>query len=212
MYSTPTNRSQTLILASSSKYRADMLSRLGLKFRTESPDIDEARQQGETPLATARRLSLQKAGSIAKQWPQAVVIGADQVLDINGEHLGKPFTHPAAVAQLTQLSGQVGVFHSAICVIAPGSRQICVSQSQATFRRLSQPQIEYYLQREQPYDTAGSAKAESLGIALLSRLSSDDPTSIIGLPLIKLTAMLTRVRLDPLDPPDPPDPLNSLNP
>lgn len=190
--------SRTLILASGSQYRADMLLRLGFKFHTESPNLDETRQKGETPLATARRLAFQKAHAVAMRWPKAVVIGADQVLDFNGEHLGKPGTHDAAVAQLTKLSGRVGVFYSALCVLTPHYRQVCVSQCRATFRRLSQSQIDHYLRREKPYDTAGSAKAESLGIALLTNLSSDDPTSIIGLPLIQLTAMLTRIRMDPL--------------
>ncbi len=175
-----------------------MLSRLGLTFQTHSPEINESRHIGEPPLATARRLSYQKALKVSEQWPKAVVIGADQVLDLQGETLGKPGTHAAAVVQLARLSGQIGVFSSAVTVIAPGIQQRRVSQCQAQFRKLSPAQIEYYLKQEEPYDTAGSAKAEGLGIALLNSLSNDDPTSIIGLPLIMLTAMLARVGYDPL--------------
>ena len=198
MPSHQTQDTKTLILASSSRYRAEMLSRLGLPFQTQSPDIDETRLAGETPLATAQRLSQQKALKVARQWPGAVVIGADQVLDLHGDTLGKPGTHPAALAQLTKLSGQVGIFSSAVTVLSPGFQQRRVSQCRARFRKLSPAQIEYYLLQEQPYDTAGSAKAEGLCIALLESLSSDDPTSIVGLPLIMLTAMLARVGLDPL--------------
>jgi len=187
-----------LLLASSSRYRAEMLARLGLAFETQSPDIDETRQEGEPPVATALRLSHQKAFKVAEQWPGAVVIGADQVLDLQGDTLGKPGTHHAAAAQLARLSGQVGIFSSAVTVIAPGFQQRRVSQCRAHFRKLSHAQIEYYLRQEEPYDTAGSAKAEGLGISLLNSLSSDDPTSIVGLPLIMLTAMLTRIGIDPL--------------
>jgi len=194
------NPPSPLILASSSPYRAEMLSRLGLTFQTESPDIDETRLIGETPLATARRLALQKALKVLEMKPQAIVIGADQVLDRNGQAMGKPGSHLAAVEQLTQLSGQTATFYSAVAVVSATRRQVSVVACQAVFRRLTQPQIDRYLRIERPYDTAGSAKAEGLGIALLDKLGSDDPTAIIGLPLIELTAMLSRVGRDPLNP------------
>jgi septum formation protein len=197
------NPPPALILASSSPYRAQMLSRLGLRFQTESPDIDETRLPGETPAATARRLALQKALKVLKKTlntqPHAVVIGADQALDLKGHTLGKPGSHQAAIAQLSQLSGQKATFHSALAVVCGNRRLVSCVDCHVVFRHLSQVQIERYLQIERPYDTAGSAKAEGLGIALLEKLASDDPTAIIGLPLIALTAMLSSVGLDPLN-------------
>lgn len=178
-----------------------MLSRLGLDFEIKSPDIDETRLPGETPRATAHRLAQQKALTILAQQPQSVVIGADQVLDLNGQALGKPGSHPAAFHQLTLLSGQMATFYSAVAVVCATNRQVAVVACQAVFKRLSPAQIDRYLKIDLPYDTAGSARAESLGIALLDKLASDDPTAIIGLPLIQLTAMLSRIGLNPLNQP-----------
>lgn len=177
-----------------------MLSRLNIPFSSKSPDVDESVLPGETPLALARRLALQKAQAIARETPDAIVIGADQVLDLHGVALGKPGSVEQARRQLSMLSGQTVMFHSALALVTPSSARIRVSTCKATFRQLSVVQIEHYLQIDQPFDTAGSAKAESLGIALLSSLESNDPTAIIGLPLIKLTELLSLVGLDPLIP------------
>jgi len=187
-----------LILASSSVYRRELLARLGLPFEVCAANIDESRQPGETPGALAMRLALEKAQAIASMRPQDIIIGADQVLDFNGQALGKPGTHERARAQLTLLSGHCVHFHSAVAIISPVGRELQVSTSRVCFLKLTAQQIEHYLQTEKPYDTAGSAKAEGLGIALLESLQSADPTSIIGLPLIKVSQMLRRVGLDPL--------------
>jgi len=176
-----------------------MLSRLGLPFITVSPDIEERRKAGETPKATARRLALQKALKVFLLQPDAVVIGADQVLDLDGQALGKPGSHDAAVKQLTRLSGRMVTFYSALAVVCASGRQISVVQCHAVFKPLTRIQIERYLTIERPYDVAGSARAEGLGIALLDKLTSDDPTAIIGLPLIALTTMLSRARHSPLN-------------
>jgi septum formation protein len=176
-----------------------MLSRLGLPFITESPDIEERRKAGETPKATARRLALQKALKVFLLQPDAVVIGADQVLDLDGQALGKPGSHDAAVKQLTHLSGRMVTFYSALALVCVSGRQISVVECHAVFKPLTRTQIERYLTIERPYDVAGSARAEGLGIALLDKLTSDDPTAIIGLPLIALTAMLSRARHSPLN-------------
>ena len=156
---------------------------------------------GETPLALARRLALAKARAVAKQAKDAVVIGADQVLDFNGLALGKPGNLKNARQQLALLSGQTVIFHSALAVVTPNGTTIRVCPCEATFRLLSSAQIDYYLATEEPFDTAGSAKAEGLGIALLTSLKSDDPTAIIGLPLIELTRLLSQAGLDPLNDP-----------
>lgn len=154
----------------------------------------------EAPAALAHRLALQKAQAIARQAPSAVVIGADQVLDLKGQALGKPGNFEAARNQLALLSGQTVIFHSALAVVTPQTTHVSVIDCQATFRVLSDAQITYYLTHDKPFDTAGSAKAESLGIALLTSLKSDDPTAIIGLPLIELTRLLSQAGLDPLNP------------
>ncbi|MCD8504298.1 MAG: Maf family protein [Burkholderiaceae bacterium] len=177
-----------------------MLARLNIPFSVCPPELDESALPGETPLALARRLALQKARAIARQEPDAVVIGADQVLDFNGIALGKPGNADNARRQLIMLSGQTVTFQSAIALVTPRATRIRVSPSRATFRRLSDAQIEQYLQIDQPFDTAGSAKAESLGISLLESLQSDDPTAIIGLPLIELTRLLSLAGIDPLTP------------
>lgn len=177
-----------------------MLHRLHIPFSSQSPEIDESALPGESPLALARRLALQKARAIAQIAPEATVIGADQVLDFNGRALGKPGHFEAACTQLTMLSGQSVTFHSALTVVTANWTRVRVVACHAQFRRLTAEQIEHYLALEQPFDTAGSAKAESLGIALLDSLQSDDPTAIIGLPLIALTQLLAQAGLDPLNP------------
>lgn len=189
-----------LILASGSRYRRDMLSRLGLPFTTHSPDIDESPLPEETPSALALRLAELKAGKVSSLYPDAIVIGSDQVATFNGTIIGKPGTHEAAFLQLQTLSDKQVQFHSALCV-----RNGLESRSENVithchFRKLSQAEIQYYLQREQPYDTAGSAKAESLGIALMQSMRSDDPSAIIGLPLIALCSMLRYFGVNPLHP------------
>jgi len=188
----------SLVLASSSPYRREMLARLGLAFESIAPDVDEQRRRGETPIALAQRLALQKAVAVASQRPESVVIGADQVLDLDGICLGKPGGHEAAREQLKSLAGRRAIFYSAMAVIWPQGRLLSVAPCEARFLPLTPVEIEAYLQAEKPYDTAGSAKAEGLGIALLESLSSDDPTAIIGLPLIRLAQMLRRAGINPL--------------
>jgi septum formation protein len=172
---------------------------LGLPFTTETPDIDERRKAGETPKATARRLAMQKALKVLLHRPDSVVIGADQVLDLDGQALGKPGSHADAIKQLTTLSGQRVTFYSALAVVCAWGRQVSVVECHAVFKPLTPNQIDRYLTIERPYDVAGSARAEGLGIALLNKLTSDDPTAIIGLPLIELTDMLTHTGRNPLN-------------
>ncbi|MDS1140945.1 Maf family nucleotide pyrophosphatase [Pusillimonas sp. SM2304] len=188
-----------LILASSSPYRQELLSRLGLPFTAVSPNIDESPQAGETPAALAARLSLAKAQAIVPAHPGALVIGSDQVATIGGEPIGKPGSFERARAQLEQLSGQTVEFHSALCVSNGQRHEIDDIVTRCRFRTLTTAEIVNYLQREQPYDTAGSAKAEGLGIALMDSMQSDDPTAIIGLPLIALARMLRSFGLNPLE-------------
>ena len=189
-----------LILASSSTYRQQMLQRLMLPFEAISPDVDETPLPNEAPASLARRLALTKARAIDKNTlAPAVVIGADQVLELHSQPMGKPGNRARARQQLLQLSGQCVTFHSALAVVSQTSEQLAVSTCQVTFRELTLAQIDRYLEIEAPFDTAGSAKAEGLGIALLSSLQSTDPTAIIGLPLIELTRMLAKAGMDPLD-------------
>ena len=178
-----------------------MLQRLHLPFEVISPDVDESPTPNETPAGLARRLALGKAQAVTSRLTatDAVVIGADQVLELDGQPLGKPGDLPGARSQLKSLSGHCVTFHSAVSVISSVGEQISVVPCRATFRKLDDQQIERYLALETPFDTAGSAKAEGLGISLLARLQSDDPTAIIGLPLIALTQMLIKAGLDPLN-------------
>lgn len=187
-----------LILASSSPYRRNMLERLGLHFTAVSPDIDETPMANERPAQLALRLSLAKCQAISSLHPGAVVIGSDQVATLDGSPIGKPGSFERARLQLGQLSGQTVEFHSALCVSNGRRYEMDDVVTTCRFRRLSPQQIDTYLHREQPYDTAGSAKAEGLGIALMESMQSDDPTAIIGLPLIALTRMLGAFGLDPL--------------
>ncbi|WP_111118723.1 Maf-like protein, partial [Bordetella holmesii] len=187
-----------LILASSSRYRRAMLERLRLPFESISPDVDETPQPGETPAAIALRLSVAKAMAVARQHPGSVVIGSDQVATIDGQPIGKPGDFARAQAQLRRLSGQMVEFHSALAVTDGQRTEQTDVITYCKFRPLSDADIDTYLHAEHPYDTAGSAKAESLGIVLMESMRSDDPTAIIGLPLIALTGMLTRFGLPPL--------------
>lgn len=185
---------RTLILGSSSPYRRALLERLGLPFQCVSPAIDEAPLPGETPSATAIRLAEVKAQAVSALYRDALIIGSDQVADLDGTPLGKPGTHDNAVRQLQAVRGMRVVFHTALCLLdaASGRRQLENVPTVVHFRELSDTQIENYLKREQPYDCAGSAKIESLGVALVRKIESGDPTALIGLPLIALASMLLR--------------------
>jgi septum formation protein len=187
-----------LILGSTSVYRRELLERLRIPFSVESPQVDEAALPGETPAILAQRLALAKAQAVAERFPDAVVIGSDQVADLNGTALGKPGQHTRAVLQLRQMSGQVVIFQTAIAVVclASGFCQQALAPVKVKFRELSASEIENYLQAEQPYDCAGSAKSEGLGIALLERIDNDDPTALVGLPLIRTAALLRAAGID----------------
>ena len=189
-----------LVLGSTSRYRRELLQRLRLPFTVASPEVDEVPLPGEAPAALALRLALAKARAVAAQHPHAVVIGADQVADLAGEPIGKPGDHARATVQLRRLSGQTVVFQTALAVVrrATGFEQALCVPVTVRFRHLGDAEIERYLRLEQPYDCAGSAKCETLGIALLDAIHSDDPTALIGLPLIQTCAMLRAAGLDPL--------------
>ncbi|MBM6704527.1 septum formation protein Maf [Sutterella massiliensis] len=188
-----------LILASSSRYRRELLDRLGLEYDAESPDIDESSRPGETPKDTALRLSEMKAHAIWEKHPGSVVIGSDQVADLNGTKLGKPHTRERAIEQLTAMQGNVVVFYTALCVIdAEGRAEKLLSPTTIRMRSLKRETIEAYVDREKPFDCAGAAKIEKLGIALMASVESDDPTSLIGLPLMKLTTLLANAGVEVL--------------
>jgi septum formation protein len=181
-----------LVLGSTSRYRRELLQRLNLPFDVAAPDVDETPLPGEAPRALALRLALAKARAVAQQHPDAVVIGSDQVADLAGEPLGKPGEHERAVHQLRQMRDQTVVFQTAVAVvcIATGFEQVDLAPVEVKFRALTDEEIERYLRVEQPYDCAGSAKSEGLGISLLDAIHSDDPTALIGLPLIRTCRML----------------------
>jgi septum formation protein len=187
-----TGASRSLVLGSTSRYRKELLSRLGVAFEVAAPEVDETPLPGEAPLALAQRLALAKAQAVAALHPQAVVIGSDQVADLHGEPLGKPGTHERATEQLRRMRGQTVIFQTALAVVcqATGFVQQDVAQVSVLFRELTDDEIENYLRAEQPYDCAGSAKSEGLGIALLERIDNDDPTALIGLPLIRTARMI----------------------
>lgn len=187
-----------LILASGSRYRREMLARLRVPFTSVPPEIDETALPGETPAAVALRLSLAKAQAISKVYPGAVVIGSDQVATLDGKPIGKPGNIQRAREQLRNLSGKTVEFHSALCVLDGQRHELDNVITRCVFRDLTEEEIETYLHIEQPFDTAGSAKAEGLGIALMQAMHSDDPTAIIGLPLIALSRMLRSFGLDPI--------------
>ncbi|MCD0503754.1 Maf-like protein [Bordetella petrii] len=192
------NSTPRLILASSSRYRHELLSRLRLPFQAISPDIDETPAPGEAPAVLALRLSVEKARAIAARHPDCIVIGSDQVATVDGQPIGKPGDFARARLQLRALAGQTVEFHSALAVTDGQRVEKTDVVTLCRFRPLTDAAIDAYLRAEEPYDTAGSAKAESLGIALMESIRSDDPTAIIGLPLIALTAMLATFGLDPL--------------
>lgn len=181
-----------LILGSTSPYRRELLSRLRLPFEAIAPDVDETPRPGEPPRDLALRLALAKAQDVAKRQPDAIVIGSDQVADLNGQPLGKPGNHERAVAQLQQMRNQTVIFQTAVAVVCQtsGFAQTELAAIEVRFRDLSDAEIERYLRAEQPYDCAGSAKSEGLGIALLDAIVSDDPTALIGLPLIRTSRLL----------------------
>jgi septum formation protein len=191
-----------LILASTSRYRRELLERLRLPFEVESPAVDETPHDGEVPALLVQRLALAKAEAVAARHPQAIVIGSDQVADLDGEPIGKPLVHERAVAQLRRLSGRQVVFQTAVAVVRRESAftRVLLAPVTVRFRALTAAEIEHYLRTEQPYDCAGSAKAETLGIALLSSIESDDPTALVGLPLMRTCALLREAGLDPLQP------------
>ena len=189
-----------LILASTSRYRRELLLRLRLPFSVEAPGVDETALAGEPPAALARRLALEKAQAVAARHPHAIVIGSDQVADLDGLALGKPGTHERAVEQLRLMRGRRVVFQTAVAVVRHdhGHAGQDLAAVAVTFRDLDDAEIEHYLRTETPYDCAGSARSESLGIALLSAIESDDPTALVGLPLIRTCRLLREAGLDPL--------------
>ncbi|NQW92663.1 MAG: septum formation inhibitor Maf [Polaromonas sp.] len=195
---TPVKTARQLILGSTSRYRRELLERLHIPFQVAAPDVDETPLPGETPRALAERLAVAKAKAVASQYPQAVVIGSDQVADLNGQSLGKPGTHEKAKAQLRLMRGQTVIFQTAVAVLCldTGFEQCSLAAVRVKFRDLTDSEIENYLRIEQPYDCAGSAKSEGLGIALLASIDSDDPTALIGLPLIRTCQMINAAGIE----------------
>lgn len=189
-----------VLLGSTSRYRRELLARLNIPFDVAAPDVDETPGAAEVPAALARRLALAKAREVATRFPHAVVIGSDQVADLHGQPLGKPGTHERAVTQLRSMRGQVVVFQTAVAVVcqASGFEAQELAAVRVQFRDLSDAEIEAYLRAEQPYDCAGSAKSEGLGITLLERVESQDPTALIGLPLTTVCELIRMAGLDPL--------------
>ncbi len=182
-----------LVLASGSRYRRALLDQVGLEYVAIASDVDESPRAGETAVESATRLAREKALAVARAYPNAVVIGSDQVGTMDGATaFSKPIDHDDAVAQLTRMSGQIVMFHTAVCVLNAKTllERNAVVPTEVKFRQLSRETIETYLQRDQPYDCAGSAKIERLGIALVERVTSDDPTALIGLPMISLISLL----------------------
>ena len=190
-------QSRALILASTSNYRRELLTRLRLEFECAAPQVVEEPEPSETPVATAARLAVLKARAVAPRFAGALIIGSDQVASCDGVRLGKPGDRANAIGQLERLSGKVADFDTAVCVLdtASGVLRSRVVPCRVAFRILNRSQIEAYVEREPPYDCAGSAKSEGLGIALLARIQTDDPTSLIGLPLIALTELLAEAGL-----------------
>ena len=183
---------RSLILGSTSRYRKELLTRLQIPFETAAPDVDETPHSNESPKDLALRLALAKARAVALKYPEAVVIGSDQVADLEGTPLGKPGNHANAILQLQRMRGKTVIFQTALSVvcIATGYERTDLAEVKVKFRDLSDAEIETYLRAEEPYDCAGSAKSEGLGIALLDAIDNDDPTALIGLPLIRTCQML----------------------
>ncbi len=194
------NPNPRLILASTSPYRRELLQRLRLPFDTVAPEVDESPLPGELPAALCERLSLAKARAVAGLHPDALVIGSDQVAACDGEPVGKPHTHERAVAQLLRMSGRAITFHTGLALVRSrdGFEQVVRAPVKVVFRTLSRDEIETYLRLERPYDCAGSAKCETLGIGLLDAIRSDDPTALVGLPLIATCRLLRAAGLDPV--------------
>lgn len=188
---------RALVLGSTSRYRRELLERLRQPFEVLAPEVDETPLAGEAPAALAQRLALAKARAVAAQRPDAIVIGSDQVADLDGEPLGKPGNHERAVAQLRRMSGQTVLFQTALAVVCleTGFEASELALVKVVFRQLDDATIERYLRAEEPYDCAGSAKSEGLGIALLERIDNDDPTALIGLPLIHTARLLRQAGL-----------------
>jgi septum formation protein len=195
MQSTPQRK---LVLGSTSVYRRELMERLRLPFSVAAPHVDETPFPGEAPAVLARRLALAKARAVADQHPDCIVIGSDQVADLHGQPLGKPGTHERAVAQLQAMRGQLVIFQTAVAVVckATGFAQEDLAAVKVQFRSLTDAEIEHYLRTETPYDCAGSAKSEGLGISLLDAIDNDDPTALVGLPLIRTCRMLRAAGLD----------------
>lgn len=189
-----------LVLASTSPYRRELLARLGVPFEVAAPDVDESPLPGEAPDATAQRLSLLKAQAVAARFPDALIIGSDQVALLDGVQLGKPGTHENAVAQLRAMRGKTLEFHTALTLLnaATGTVQSANVPVRLVMRDYTDAQIEAYLRKDRPYNCCGSAKSESLGIALIARFETEDPNALVGLPLIKLIEMLANEGLDVL--------------
>lgn len=189
-----------LILASTSPYRKQLLTKLGLPFSSEAPQVSEKALADEAPTHTALRLAESKAAAVAQRYPNAWVIGSDQVAELNGAAMGKPGNHQQALAQLTASQGQCVQFHTGLCLMQACSDQqfSLVESYKVYFRQLSEAQLDDYLHKEQPYDCAGSFKSEGLGVCLFERLEGRDPNCLIGLPLIALCDLLVKAGLDPL--------------
>ena len=187
-------KSQPLVLASSSIYRAELLSKLQIPFQTAAPNVDETPLFGEDPIQTSMRLSQLKAHAVAPQYPDGLIIGSDQVAVLGDVQIGKPYTHDNALRQLQAMRGNTIAFHSALTLLNArnGEIQTDVVTTHVSFRNLSNEEIERYLLKEQPYHCAGSAKSEGLGIALISSIQGNDPNALIGLPLILLISMLEK--------------------
>ena len=183
---------QLLVLASTSVYRRELLARLKIPFQVAAPDIDETALAGESAPQTATRLSQQKASAVAAHYPDALIIGSDQVALLGEQQLGKPLTHDNATRQLRAMSGNSVTFYTALSLLNArnGEMQTAIAENRVQFRPLNEREIESYLRLEQPYHCAGSAKSEGLGIALIARIEGDDPNALIGLPLILLVSML----------------------
>ena len=188
--STNTSKNPLLILASTSVYRRELLTRLRIPFDVIAPTVDETPLNGESSLDLAKRLAHAKAKAVAKQHPQAWVIGSDQVADLCGAAIGKPGNFERALAQLQLMRGQTVTFHTALCLMRGNTETTLSVPTEVCFRKLPDAVLENYLLAEEPYDCAGSAKSEGLGISLLESIKSEDPTALIGLPLIALTGLL----------------------
>ena len=188
----PAPLARPLVLGSTSRYRSELLSRLGLPFTVDAPQVDETPRPDESPRALAWRLAEAKAREVARRHPTAIVIGADQVADLDGEPLGKPGTHERARAQLQRMRGHSVIFQTALSVVCTATdfAQTELAAVEVRFRALTDDEIERYLRAEQPYDCAGSAKSEGLGITLLDAIHNDDPTALVGLPLIRTARLL----------------------